>query len=127
MRVSEFPQPIDMARLVWRQKRATDIWLALGFRHDDVDLWAMLCGWLETQPRKAAYRDVVPPMVRPLLWSSREATAVRRLWHERELLPVFWSRGWGWRLRTDWRERLRQWRDWDMMLGKRVVDEDFPF
>jgi hypothetical protein len=123
MNVSEFPQAIDMAVLIRRQKRATDIWLALGFRHDDVDLWAMLCGWLETQSRKAAYRDQVPPMLRPLLWTSREAKAVRRAWHERELLPVFWSTGWGWRLRTDWRERLAQVRRWDMNYGETSWEE----
>ena len=130
---------LDWTVLIQRHIRETDRWMALGCRHDDIDLWAMLCGWLASRPSHAAYRDDFPPLVRPLVWSSREAVAVRRLWHDRELLPIFWRTGWGWRLRTDWCARLGQLRTWEHDHGQTSwhelpasqpdtgADEDFPF
>lgn len=55
--------------------------------------WRALCEWLDGRPRKAAYCNHY------LL--TRTYRAQRRYVH-----LVFFSRGWGWRLYSGWRERL---------------------
>ena len=120
------------------KQRRTDAWLALGLEPQDPDLWAMLGGFLATRDGHAAYWHDVPPLLQPLLWSSREALAARHFWHARELLPVFYRTGWGWRLRTDWVTRIQQMRQDDMHAPMNhtgrvtgpdtsVGPEDFPF
>lgn len=61
-------------------------------------LWKELCEFLETRPRKCAYRCYVPTHLIGLLVS-------KSLKVERECY-IFYSTGWGWRLRKNWRTNL---------------------
>ncbi|WP_346206802.1 hypothetical protein NSS89_01345 [Caldifermentibacillus hisashii] len=71
----------------------------------DLQEWKELCEWLSTKKGKAAYTDGID--VNQHLLSQEEIFVQMRKWmNENNVLPVFWSSGWGWRLRKDWKERL---------------------
>ena len=107
------------------KQRVFDTWMQQGYRCDDPEVWGMLCGWLALHPRRAARRYEFPQVVQPLLGRAREAQAVRDDLAERDLLPIMYRVGWGWRLRRNWEWRLRCWR----VAQRRVIqsDNEFPF
>ncbi len=69
----------------------------------DLGAWREVCEFLDARYRKCAYATELPEHLRWLLWhpGSKRAQAERESAH-----LVFYSPGWGWRLRRGWRERL---------------------
>ena len=58
-----------------------------------------LCEFLDRQPRKSCYRDFTPESLRYVLSPEFKG--------EREGV-LFYSSGWGWRLRKDWQAELEK-------------------
>ncbi|MFN3650057.1 MAG: hypothetical protein ACK47B_10805 [Armatimonadota bacterium] len=65
----------------------------------NLDLWQELCEFLASRPRKCAYARFIPNHLSPLV--SADAKSARA-----QVGLIFWSTGWGWRLRKNWQERL---------------------
>ncbi|MGG0939226.1 hypothetical protein ABHN11_24745 [Brevibacillus centrosporus] len=64
-----------------------------------------LCEFLVQQPGKCAYTGSVPRGLQYLL--DRPLLEKRNQLKEKGLLPVFYSTGWGWRLRKEWESMLQ--------------------
>ncbi|TQE88650.1 hypothetical protein [Ureibacillus terrenus] len=72
----------------------------------DISEWIRFCEWLENQPRKAAYD--VPNEYSHLVSQEKIFVNMRKWMQENDCDCIFWSSGWGWRLRKGWRERLNK-------------------
>lgn len=72
----------------------------------DVNEWIGLCEWLETQQRKCSYR--VPREYSHLISHDPIFTSMRKYLKENECDCIFYSSGWGWRLRKNWRNRIEK-------------------
>lgn len=62
----------------------------------DVNAWYATCEYLNNQPRKCAYRVSM----------QKNDESLRKLMIELDTPLVFYSSGWGWRLRKGWKENL---------------------
>ena len=63
--------------------------------------WKELCEYLDGRPGRSATKALIPNHLTYLLTG-------KTLKQRQELDVVFYARGWGWRLRMDWRNRLQR-------------------
>jgi hypothetical protein len=61
--------------------------------------WRLLCEFLYARQSHSAYRWSIPSNLQYLLWAETRK-------ERNALAVVFYSQGWGWRLRKDWQEKL---------------------
>jgi hypothetical protein len=74
---------------------------------EQLKMWRAFCEWLDERKYKCAYVSNIPrPEWRRLVYIGGNPAARRAAELRREARLVFYYRGWGWRLRKNWRERL---------------------
>lgn len=66
--------------------------------------WAKLASWLKSAG--SAYQDSIPTELRRLVYKGGNSTGERMARQRYVVGVVFYSRGWGWRARKDWEERI---------------------
>lgn len=74
----------------------------------DLVLWRRLCEWLDGRRRKCAYASQMPEEFRRLVYIGGNRTGAAAHAARVELQLIFYSAGWGWRLRKNWRGRLAE-------------------
>lgn len=76
----------------------------------DVREWIVLCEWLEKQPKQSSYYSNIPKKYNShlLVTDIQIFLGMRKWMKENECDCVFYSSGWGWRLRKNWRIRLER-------------------
>lgn len=88
----------------------TQRWRDQGYAPDQMDLWIMLCGYLDLKGGQHAI-GILPKVLYPLLLDQPEAVAVRRWFGARQALPVEERADARVALLPDWRERLQRMRE----------------
>lgn len=114
----------------------TQQWIAAGYRHDDPELWAQFCEWLEEHG--PVTQSGIPSEFYYLTIRSNE----NKYWgwlYENHLAPIWYRRGSsgrggnGYLVKKDWRERLAIMRDpspekilawWRSLLAKWRKDNE---
>lgn len=71
----------------------------------DIKEWIGLCEYLEKRPRKSSYYSSQITNSH-LLGDNAMFLGMRKWMKYNDCDCVFYSTGWGWRLRKNWRERL---------------------
>ncbi len=69
----------------------------------DLRKWADLAGWLSGG---SAYQDSVPVEWRRMVYKGGNSTGAEMARQRRIVGVIFYSQGWGWRARRDWKERI---------------------
>lgn len=75
----------------------------------DLEEWEGLCIWLDNQYRKASYS--LPLEYKHLISQDKIFVEMRNWLKDNQYQLIFYSSGWGWRLRKDWKDKINRLRE----------------